>query len=470
MNTVSPTIRSAVLASILSVAIAPAVRADGDSAASSTPRTASTAGLPEHVMKTSPELHRFRDPAYFRALAGDAIRTSDAKVLFQRITAATQSGEAYKALYFARVFTELQPANRVGWMNRATLAANLGFDVEAAAAKAVGESGIPRTLAGAALPGLLKVRPSTLHDWAAALALMADDTAAREGRPVLLAVRDDLSGVTVATAEEIETAARGPWATANPVQMEDVLTNVFVLSQARPMDRKSMNGGAFALGALALAGSAYSSSVGAADSATTLAGLYGTAMANAYEVPSEFKGGEFLARTYDTGAPREMKISPKTSGKLEAVGTPLPLLWGSGPSLAPTITATWRNGDSDKSEAIRIDAKTKKQEWKKHRIPALTYPKLQQICGQGAACSPKLMLLEVMLSAEDLRVLAPGTESLLPDLSVWRLRYASNQPLSVAKAGEQFIGYDDSGVVYITKHRPTEWLVTAPAASSSRGR
>jgi len=464
MKTVSPTIGSVVLVSIFSLSIVPTLRAEGDDAVYTPAPT--TAGLPEHILKTSPELQRFGKSAYFKVLASDGIRSSDPRALFERITAATRSGEAYKALYLARIFTELQPENRAGWTNRATLAASLGFDAEAAAAKAIGESGIPRSLAGAVLPGLLKVRPTTLSDWAAALALMADDTTAREGRGVLVAVRDDLSGVTVAAAEEVQREARGPWATANPVQMEDVLTNAFVLSQARPMDRKSIKGGMFALGALALAGSAYSSSIGAADSATTLAGLYGSAMAGAYEVPSDFKGGEFVARTYLTGSPRDTKISPKTSGKHEAVSTPLPLLWGSGPSLVPAIAATWSNGDSDKSNAIKIDAKTKKQEWKKYRIPALTYPKLQRMCDQHNGCSPQLTLLEVMLTTEDLRAIAPGTESLLPDLSAWRSRYSTRQPLTVAKAGDRFVGYDDAGVVYITEQRPTEWLVTAPSGSS----
>ena len=464
MKTDSSPIRRLVLATILSAVVAPVLVLHGETRKSVA--AAPAAGFPEVFMKASPELQRFANAAYVNALAADGLLNSDPKALFSRIAVATQSGEGYKALYLARLFTQLQPQNQVGWMNRARLAASLGFDVEAAAAKAIGESGTSRPLTGTVLPGLLKVRPSTLADWAAALALMADDTFVREGRPVIVAVRDDLSGVTVATAEQIEREARGPWATANAVQVDDVLTNAFVLSEARPMDRKSMKGGMFALGAMALAGSAYSSSIGAADSATALAGVYGDAMASASQVPSDFKGGSFMARTYETGAPRDTKITPKTSGKHEAVGTPLPLLWASGPSLVPTTVATWRNGDSNKSEAIRIDSRTKKQEWKNHQIPTLSYPKLQQICGQGDACSPRLLLLEVMLTADDLRALAPGTESLLPDIAAWASRYASHQPLSVVKAGEQFAGYHESGVVYITRHRPTEWLVSSATSAA----
>jgi hypothetical protein len=426
------------------------------------------ATFPETFLKTSPELRRFADPAYFKMLAADGIRTSDPKALFQRIAAATQAGEAYKALYLSRLFTELQPDNRVGWTNRAKLAASLGFEAEAAAARANAETGSTRSLAGMALPGIDKPRPSTLADWAAALALVADDTTSREGRAVVLAVRDDLSGVSVASAQEIEREARGPWATAKPVQLEDVLPNLFAMPQATPMDRKSMKGGMFALGALALAGSAYSSSVGAADSAATLAGLYGTAMASAYEVPSDFKGGEFVAMTYANGTARATKMAPKTAGKREAVGTPLPLLWASGPSLSPSIAAAWRNGDSNKSEAIKLDAKTKKQEWKKYEVPSLMYPRMHQLCAAPDSCSPKLTLLELMLSADDVRALAPGTESSLPNIASWASRYASRQPVSVTTAGERFVGFDASGVVYITRHRPTEWLVSAAAPSSGK--
>jgi hypothetical protein len=64
------------------------------------------------------------------------------------------------------------------------------------------------------------------------LALASDDVKAREGRAVVVAVRDDLSGVAVPTNEEIQQEARGPWANAKPVQLEDVLPNLFAMPQA----------------------------------------------------------------------------------------------------------------------------------------------------------------------------------------------------------------------------------------------
>jgi len=450
-----------VTVALTAVMLAPGIHAEDKKAAAKSAGTA----FPETFLKTSPQLQRFADPAYFRMLVADGIRTSEPKALFERLAAATRAGEAYKALYLSRLFTELQPDNKVGWTNRATVAASLGFTAEAAAAQAKAETGSTQPLAGAALPGTVEARPKTLADWAAAVALIADDTNAREGRAVVLAVRDDLSGVSVATAEAIERENRGPWATAMPVQLEDVLPNLFAMPQATPMDRKSRKGGMFALGALALAGSAYSSSVGAADSAATLAGLYGNAMASAYNLPSDFKGGEFVATTYGSGSPRATKMTPKTAGKSEATGTPLPLLWASGPSLSPFLAATWRNGDSSKSEAIKLDARTKKQEWKKHEVPALMYPRMHQLCAAVNDCSPMLTLLEVMLSADDVRALAPGIESRLPNLASWASKYSGRQPISVVAAGDRFTGFDPSGVVYITRHRPTEWLVTSGAGA-----
>jgi hypothetical protein len=427
--------------------------------------TAVPATYPVTLLKAAPELDRFADPAYFKMLAADGLRSSDPKALYDRIVAATKAREGYKALYLSRLFTELEPANQIGWTNRAQLASALGFQAEAAAARANAASGAPASFAGGALPGVFKVRPTTLSDWAAAVALMADDTFAREGRPMVLSVLDNLSGVQVPATEEVQRQARGPWVTAKPIQLHDVLPNVFAMPTATPMDKKSMKGGLFALGALAMAGSAYSQFSGVADSAAALSELSGNAMARAFEVASDFKDGSFVSVTYANGTPRASTLKPKTAGKHEAIGTPVPMLWASGHSLAPYVQALWSNGDENKSEAIKIDAKTKKQEWKKHELTPLMYPKMQQLCDGQNRCTSRLTLLEVMLSADDLSVLAPATVSRVPNLSSWSAQYAAGDRLSVAAAGERFTGFDASGVTYITRHRPTEWLVTASAGA-----
>ena len=98
-------------------------------------------------------------------------------------------------------------------------------------------------------------------------------------------------------------------------------------------------------------------------------------------------------------------------------------------------------------------------------MPSLMYPRMHQLCATANDCSPMLALLEVMLSADDLRALAPGIESRLPNLSSWASKYSARQPISVVAAGDRFTGFDGAGVVYITRHRPTEWLVTSAAAA-----
>jgi hypothetical protein len=438
-----------------------AVRAeDNKGAAATVPAT-----YPVTVFKASPELDRFADPAYYRMLAADGLRSSDPKAVYERMVAAARAREGYKALYLSRIFTELEPANQTGWTNRAQLASALGFEAEAAAARANASIGTAARLSGGALPGVFQVRPETLADWAAAVALAADDTFAREGRQMVLAVRDDLSGVQVPATEEVQRQARGPWVTAKPVQLHDVLSNVFAMPSATPMDKKSMKGGMFALGIVTMAGSAYSQFSGVAESAATLSELSGNAMAKAFEVASDFKDGSFVSVTYVNGTPRSTTLKPKTAGKHEAIGTPVPMLWASGPSLSPAVQALWSNGDTSKSEAIRIDGKTTKQEWKKYELKPLMYPKVQQLCDRRDRCSSRLTILEVMLSADDLRALAPATASRLPNISTWSSQYGLGDHLTVAAAGERYTGFDASGVTYVTRQRPTEWLVTASAAS-----
>ena len=137
--------------------------------------------LPGSFIDAFPEFERFRDEGYSRLMAGDALRVADVKALFERMTAASRNGEIYKALYFARLFTHAKPELAAGWSNRAELAATVGVAQEAAASHANAQAGGHLSVPPAALPGAIKVRPSTLADWAAALALVSDDVAAKEG-------------------------------------------------------------------------------------------------------------------------------------------------------------------------------------------------------------------------------------------------------------------------------------------------
>src|SRR5688572_3823910 len=151
----------------------------------------------ESFFKAFPEYDRFRDAAYARLFAGDGLRSSDPQTIFQRMMAAAKQGETHKALYLARLFTAAKPDLAAGWTNRAQLADSLGFDAEAAASRANASDGANRPIPPTALPGAMKTRPASLADWAAALALVADDVAVKEGPHALVAVRDDLSGVEI---------------------------------------------------------------------------------------------------------------------------------------------------------------------------------------------------------------------------------------------------------------------------------
>lgn len=447
-------IRTATVATVLVGLFSVGMVAAGKPAPSEPAR----ANYPDALFKAYPDLQRFRDPAYFKMFAADGLKGVDPKALFERVMAAAQAGETYKGLYLARIFTTQQPNNAAGWANRAQLAAALGFNGEAAVSQANAETGGTRQVPGGALPGNLKVRPTSLADWAAAIALAGDDVTAREGRPVLLAVKDDLSGLDVSSAEDLQRGHTTPWAKPKPVQIEDVLPNLFAMPQATPMGHKSMKGGMFALGALAMAGAAYSSNIGATDAAANLGMLYGNAMSKAFEVPSDLKGGGFTAVTYPTGVSHSTEMKPKTSGKHEAVGTPAELLWGSGSSMSPTVAGAWKNGESGKTEAIRVDARTTKLEKKKYDVPALDYPRLQRLCSAPGRCTDRVTVLEVMLTSDDLLALAPALENQKPSLGSWASMYRTRQPLTVASAFDQFAGFDQNGIVYLTAQQPTQWL------------
>jgi len=427
---------------------------------------ASPRGFSDVLLKAYPEYERFRDERYLRLLAADGLRTADPQAVVERMRAAATRGELYKGLYLSRVFTAAKPELPAGWTNRARLAASLGFDAEAAASQRNAEAPGSAAVPAAALPGKLKVRPATLSDWAAALALVADDVAATEGAHAIVAVRDDLSGLTPASDDDVAQEKRGPWATAKPVQVEHVLTNLFVLRQATPMDKKSMKGGLFALGAVALGASTFATTVGATEAAAAFTEMYGEAMSGAFEVPSELKDGSFVSVTFAGNTAKAVENKPRTAGKYEAVGTPLPILWASGGSMNPALQAQWKNGDESKSQAIRLDAKTTKRDWKKQQVPALAYPRVAQVCINARLCSPHVTVFELMLTAEDVAVLAPGLQSAVPDTSKFAAMYAANQPLSVIAAGDSLVGVDPAGVVYVTRLRPTEWLT--PAATTKK--
>ena len=226
--------------------------------------------LPRHrrhssatFLKTSAELQRFADSLPTSRCSRPMVSAppTQGAVATSASPRPARPVESYKALYLSRIFTDLQPDNTTGWTNRAGLAASLGFDAEAAAAQANAEAGAGRPVVRWRPPG----RAQSPAENARRLgqprsALTADDLTTREGRTVVVSVKDDLSGVKKCrVTRKIQRQGRGPWATAQPVQVEDVLPNLFAMPQATPMDHKSVKGGLFALGVLAMAASAYAS-------------------------------------------------------------------------------------------------------------------------------------------------------------------------------------------------------------------
>ena len=113
-------------------------------------------------------------------------------------------------------------------------------------------------------------------------------------------------------------------------------------------------------------------------------------MGKAFEVPSELKRGFFPRGHVHERQAKPDRVEATHGGQVDqAVDTPLPILWASGGSMTPVQRAHWKSGDSSKSEAMRIDSKTKKPEWKKLGVPALSYPRVHQLCLNLRLCSPE---------------------------------------------------------------------------------
>ena len=204
---------------------------------------------------------RLADADYSTWMLGNGLRQAPPEKLFERMKAAADSKEQYKALYFSRLITDAAPNLSGAWTNRAAFADALGLGGEANLSRANSDSGNSRVIVhGGMLPGTtLSHRPTTLSDWAAAMSLLADDTAAREGSAVV-AVRDDVTGV-----EEVQ--GENPQVNGRPISLDDLLANAFVLKNADPMKEHNTRGGMLALGIAMAALGGVSAGLGDAASA-----------------------------------------------------------------------------------------------------------------------------------------------------------------------------------------------------------
>lgn len=443
--------------------------------------TPSTA-FPAAYTKVVQGAQRFDNPDYFKLLAADGITKADAKALYARLQAAVRANERYKALYFARVLTQVKPDNAAMWTNRAQLATAIGLTDEAAPCEQNAKDpahAVKVPLTGV-LPGQgLAVKPATLADWAAATALLSDGIAEKEGKQALVAFKDSVSGIREATEAEIkerDNDAResgltppGPWATPEPAQLKHLLGNVFAERAADPMHYKSLSkGGMFGAMLMAgLSGANMNINPGMAQQGMQMAEQMA---GRASEVPSHYKGGSYTRVTFADGKELDTADHPQTVGLDETVANPVPFLWASGGSMEPTIRAGWKSSAKVKVKKITTANLEDINSAKEYNPPEqLQVPKLMSICVSNDAqakqfCTDPMTLMEVLLTPEDVAALAPNLSGSLQNIMFrntygYESLYMSLRPGN--GDGSQIWGADSEGAVYRLNPNPTGWVVAA---------
>ena len=430
--------------------------------------------LPACYLGNVNKADRFADADYSTWMLGNGLRQAPPEKLFERMKAAADSKEQYKALYFSRLITDAAPNLSGAWTNRAAFADALGLGGEANLSRANSDSGNSRVIVhGGMLPGTtLSHRPTTLSDWAAAMSLLADDTAAREGSAVV-AVRDDVTGV-----EEVQ--GENPQVNGRPISLDDLLANAFVLKNADPMKEHNTRGGMLALGIAMAALGGVSAGLGDAASAAAASTAATNAISDSSQVMSHWKDGSYTARTYSAGQPTEHAFTPKASGSRTALGLPQPVLWASAGSLeqAASLRLVKPGGSNAKVFSARF-VEQPPQRGREMTLPDLSYPRLASICLQdGSSCTIPVSLGELLLQGDDLTALAPnaGVASALTkgafDLSDWNQAY-EKQPGALVLKSETFrtsiLGFDHAGACYTASADPGHWFVAASSAAHAPG-
>jgi hypothetical protein len=440
------------------------------------------AGFATAYTKVVKGAERFENANYFTLMAADGIHKVDPKTVYERLQAAVAANERYKALYLARIFTDLKPDAPAAWSNRARLASALGLSEEASACEQNARNPSQRVNVPLAdiLPGTgLGTRPTTLSDWAAATALLSDGIAEKEGKRDLVSFKDLVSGIHQATEEEIAERDQnnrdaglnpsGPWADPEPVQLCHVLANAFDLRSADPMHDKSVSkGGMFA--AMMMAGlSGMQQNMNPAMAQQTM-GVAQQMAGRASQVPSHYQGGSYTRVVFDNGKEVATPDHPQTSGEDETVGKPLPFLWASGGSTEPYFTGYWKSNDGMKVKKItasNLDDEHNSHA-KRYRPPTeLRFPKLMSLCTSSGAentfCSNPLSLMELLLTKDDVATLAPQLSSNLVDLDRFRQQYDSGAlNLEPGNGGHNRVwGGDDEGAMYELNLSSTSWLISA---------
>lgn len=435
------------------------------------PGAAARAAYPACVVASVEKGSRFDDADYFDLMAGAGVAAAPPERLFERMKAAADRGETYKALYLARLLTASSPGLSGGWANRAALAGSLGLSGEQAAAatnagKAIGEQvAVPASF----VPGVaIAHRPASLPDWAAAMSLLADDSALRDGGAALLAVRDDVSGLrTVADGDS-------RYAVGKPIAIDDLLPNSFVLLNAKAMSQHNTDGGKLALSIFMAAMGGMSAAYGNTANSAALSESAGRLAGESTVVASHWKGGSFTARTYPGGQVKNAADKPKPSGEYQATGLPQPLVWASGGSLRPTamMALVESDGEAAKIRTRRYD-RTPAGASKEMKIPSLLYPRLASLCHSNGGrddCTVPVSLMELMLQRADVdalvadRAVASRVGAAGFDFDDWSRLYASGEPITLETATASrgvLVGYDRHGACYEVSSAPDHWFAPA---------
>ncbi len=249
--------------------------------------------------------------------------------LFAAMQRAAAGGELYKALLYSRVLTGRSDATPEAWEARARIAGALDFPYEAERARAHASAqgaGNRTKPVEEPLPSarLASKAPASLADWAASLEIIAGSDSAW-GRPrAVVAIRDDVSGISAEGVGE-------------PVQADHVLPNIFVLTDGSTFREKGPSGmgiALVALGALSAGLGGYSGSMAAVEQGQIVAGAGAGELSATKTVLTggSFKRGLWKDERFETRSDKG-----KPSGERLAVGYPLVMPTASGQPFSETV-------------------------------------------------------------------------------------------------------------------------------------
>lgn len=388
-------------------------------------------GFPQSFIRLLPGNGvRFNDQKYFRLYCSNGLATMDPEALFRRVDHAAKSGNAYKALFLARLFTRVRPDLDAGWNNRKQIAASLRLDEEVSAADKRAGAG------GFFLSGPPKSVPRSLADYAAALALAADDLAALFPKGALAAVVDSVSGIESTWHDSLEPKQQ---------RLSDLLPNLLAVTGGKPAKFRVSNPGDSFMATLSSVAAGVSAGVGDTAGAEANARKSGEYSARAGAVPSHYVDASFVAARL--GGVQSQTFYPKSGGESHLLDTPCPILVASGGALSAFTTARFvsREGFSKCFRVIR-NGGSEGELVKRPPGTPLRFPRLMTLWVSGQELqivSP----LEVILDHNDAKMFdAPVS---IPNLSVCNQAYATNQLLfTYSNTRGGITGLDSQDVAY----------------------